>query len=513
MVGAGVGTLGLGRGRLEEDHGVTENRGDIMARTREARLRLVAVWVLAAGMILAGAGVGAAASASIDGQGSVSGVVTADGAPLSAAWVVLTPVTETGDWAGESAQSATDGAGRYSFEGLPAGNVKVHVRSPLVGDFVATYWPGVYAFGQAGVIPVTSQGFVADIDLPVGRSISGRVVAEDTGEPVEGAQLVARLADAAWSEPAGRFEPGSAPGTFEISGLPPVAIRLHVQVPQGSPFLGDGYWSDGSEAGRRIDSPGDVTGLVIRLPRGGEVSGTVRDGLGGPVTGASVWIENCQYACPSEATTDESGAYRIRGIPPSRHVIAHARTPGTIDQWFDRASDWIDATPFDLAAGEVRGGVDFVLVRGGVLTGHVIAGDTGQPLPWVPAYLESVVEPGRRYFADFVEVAPGGFRIGPVPPNSYRLVLLPNSSQSQYRPVRWLSATGISTSGIIRLGQVQDADVVVTLAATRSAPSECTVDRRWNGLFPGFLGQDPWPPARRCAPPAGAPGSGAERSA
>ena len=197
-----------------------------------------------------------AAPASADGLGSVSGVVTADGTALSAAWVVLTPVTETGDWAGESEQVATDLAGRYSFAGLQAGHVKLHVRSPLVGDFVATYWPGVYAFGQAGVIPVTSQGFVADIDLPGGRSISGRVIAEDTGEPVEGAQLVARIAGAAWSDPAGRFEPGGAPGTFEISGLPPVAIRLHVQVPPSSPFLGDGYWSDGSESGRRVESPG-----------------------------------------------------------------------------------------------------------------------------------------------------------------------------------------------------------------------------------------------------------------
>jgi len=65
------------------------------------------------------------------------------------------------------------------------------------------------------------------------------------------------------------------------------------------------------EAGRRVDAPGDVTGLVIRLPRGGEVSGTVRDGLGNPVAGAAVRIENCQYGCPREATSDASGDYRI----------------------------------------------------------------------------------------------------------------------------------------------------------------------------------------------------------
>jgi hypothetical protein len=484
-----------------------------MARTREAPLRVVAAWVLAAG-ILAGAGAGARAGPSSgDELGSVSGVVTADGTPLSAAWVVLTPVNETGDWAGESAQVATDGAGRYSLAGLPAGHVKVHVRSPLVGGFVATYWPGVYAFGQAGVIPVTSRGFVADIELPIGRSISGRVIAQDTGEPVEGAQLVARIADAAWSDPAGRFEPGGAPGTFEISGLPPVAIRLHVQVPPSSPFLGDGYWSDVSESGRRVESLGDVTGLVIGLPRGGELSGTVRDAAGHPVPGASVRIEKCQVGCPRDTTTDESGGFRVRGIAPSTRMIVHAWAPGMIDQWFDRANDWIAATPLALGAGEARSGVDFVLISGGVLVGQVRAGDTGQPLKGVPAYLQAVADPSRKYFAYFVRDDPDRYRIGPVPPGTYRLVLLPNSSQTPYRPARWMAERGIAHSGIIRIDPGRESEVVVTLARTRPASSQWPAAANWPGLLRGFLSPEPWPPAPSCVPAAPAPGSASARSA
>jgi len=484
-----------------------------MARIREASLPVVGAWVLAVSMIL----FRAPGLASADQTGSVSGVVTAGGAPLSAAWVVLTPVTATGDWAGRSAQVTTDEAGRYTFESVTVGHAKVHVRSPLSGDFVATFWPAAYTFGQAGVIRIASEGVVADIDLPAGRSIAGRVVAADTREPVEGAQLIARIADAPWSEPAGRLEIGEGTGTFKIGGLPPVLIRLYVQVPQGSPFLGDGYWSDGTEAGRRIDAPGNVTGLEIRLPRGGEVSGTVRDGLGRPVEGASVRIENCQYGCPRDTTTDGSGAYRIRGIPPSTRLMAHAGIPGTIDQWFDRANDWIDATPFDLGPGEVRGGVDFVLVRGGVLIGRVLAGDTGQLLSWVPAYLESVVDPGRRYFADRTDAALGSFRIGPVPPDTYQLVLLPNSNQSHYRSAGWLNARGIAATGIIGLDPGQEAEVVVTLARTEPASADCTGDRGWYGLFRGFLAQDPWPTSRPtsrpCTAALQAPGSAFERSA
>ena len=477
-----------------------------MARTRQRPAGGAVMCVLALALAL----LGAPAPASADELGPVSGVVTAGGAPLSAAWVVLTPVTATGDWAGKSSQTATDEAGRYSFDGLAHRHVKVHVRSPLVGNFVATFWPGVYTFGQAGVIPVTAAGFVADISLPTGRAIAGQVVAQDTGEPVEGALLMARIAEAPWAEPAGRFEPGSAPGRFEITGLPPVPIRLHVQVPQDSPFLGDGYWSDSAlETGRRVDAPGDVTGLAIRLPRGGEVSGTVRDGLDNPVAGAAVRIENCQYGCPREATSDASGDYRIRGIPPSDRLIARAAAPGAIDQWFAGVNDWIAATDFALGPGEVRAGVDFVLVGGGVLVGRVIAGDTGQPLTELAAYVESVVEPGRRWFADVTGEATGTFRIGPVPPDSYRLVLLPSSRRSLYWPARWLTSTGIDTSGVIRLDPGQEVEVEVRLARTQTAiesdtltePPQCLSPASgWTGLFRGFLGDEPWPRPLWCPP-------------
>jgi hypothetical protein len=273
---------------------------------------------------------------------------------------------------------------------------------------------------------------------------------------------------------------------------------LHVQVPALSPFLGDGYWSDGTEAGRRVEATGNVAGLVIRLPRGGELSGTVLDGTGRAVAGAAVRIENCQYGCPRDTTSDESGAYRIGGIPPSARMIVHVWAPGMIDQWFDRANDWIAATPVTLGPGEVRTGVDFVLMRGGVLIGHVLAGDTGRPLTGVPGYLQAMADPGRRYFASFLQDDPDGYRIGPVAPGTYRLVLLPNSSQTPYRPARWIAASGIAASGIIRLDPGQEVHAVVTLGRTLPATSECPDVDGWPGLSRGFLGQDPWPVARPC---------------
>lgn len=500
-----------------------------MARIRHQSRGRVVLCVL----VVAQALLGHPQASANDPVGSVSGVVTAGGAPLATAWVVLTPVTANGDWAGWPLQVATDENGRYAVDDLAAAHVKVHVRSPLTGDYVTTYWPGVYAFGQAGTVTVTPGGSMADIDLPAGRSIEGRVVAEGTGEPVEGVRIVARIADALWAEPVGRFAAGAGEGEFDIGGLPPVPVRLHVQVPQGSPFLGDGHSSDrGPTANRRVDKPGDVTGLVIRLPRGGEVTGTVRDEGGQPLGGAWVRVENCHSGCPRETATDESGAYRIRGIPPSDRLIVHARAPGTIDQWFAGATSWTAATELGLGAGEVRVGVDFVLVAGAVLVGRVIAGDEDQPASDVAFYLESVVTPGRRYFADFSESDAGTYRIGPVPPDTYHLVLLPTARQAQSQPARWFDATGIDSFGVISLDPGEEAEVVVRLdrapAASSPAhppgppvgstggqsdtgtsgaatpPAQCSVAAGgWQGLFRGFLGEASWPLTPSC-PAAGA---------
>ena len=100
-----------------------------------------------------------------------------------------------------------------------------------------------------------------------------------------------------------------------------------------------------------------------------------------------------------------------------------------------------------------------------------------------------------------------------MPPDIYRLVLLPNSSQTAYRPARWLTATGIDTSGVIRFAPGQESEVVVTLARAQPDLPDCAGAEGWQGLFRGFLGSDPWPPARPCAPAPGAPGSTTARSA
>ena len=111
--------------------------------------------------------------------------------------------------------------------------------------------------------------------------------------------------------------------------------------------------------------------------------------------------------------------------------------------------------------------------------------------------------------ADVAGEAAGTFRVGPVPPDTYRLVLLPSSRRSAYWPARWLTSTGIDTSGVIRLDPGQEVEVEVRLARTRAArvsdtltePPQCLSPASgWTGLFRGFLGDEPWPRPLWCRP-------------
>ena len=126
--------------------------------------------------------------------GELSGTVTGGGAPLPNVWVTLTPVTDQGDPAGTPKRTLTDESGSYEFPEVYDRAVKVHVRAPLFGELVDTYWPDVHSFAQAGIIEISSWPVTADVDLPVGGSVTGRVVDAETGAAVPDARVSAVIA-------------------------------------------------------------------------------------------------------------------------------------------------------------------------------------------------------------------------------------------------------------------------------------------------------------------------------
>ena len=218
-------------------------------------------------------------------------------------------------------------------------------------------------------------------------------------------------------------------------GCRPFRSPCRCGLDEGSNHLGQ--WYDGAGFFGAADPvvPG-TTGIVIRLREGGEVSGVVRDDRGVAVPGAAVSIIGCPALCPMAALTDDSGAYRINGVPPGPGLRAYADADaaGLLSTWYTAPGQAGD-TSFDLAAGEVRSDLDFALTAGAVAAGRVLDGQTGEPIPGVSvdlvdvdnplnSYVSRVMgdttaasgdadggEPGRRRLGD---PQPGGIRTGTV---------------------------------------------------------------------------------------------------
>jgi hypothetical protein len=422
---------------------------------------------------LALTGTSAPASASLIGE--LSGTVTGGGVPLPNVWVTLTPVSESGEAAGNPKRTLTDESGRYEFPEVYDQNIKIHVRAPLLGDFVDTYFQGAFTFSQASVIPISDWPVTADVDLPVGGSVSGQVVDSQTGAPVPEAQVSAVIAATPDAGPVGVAGRTESPGTFAVSGLPPVPMELRVRLPPTSDYLkqGPGQWQEGV----RIDGSIATAGVTVGLSRGAQISGTVRDDRGDPVAGAAIKVVGCLPHCPLIASSDTSGAYRITGVTPgSRLGVVAWKSDQLVRQWYPGRDNAAAATDILLEAGDELEDVDFALSRSAFMTVNVTGADSGEPLPGAIVLLVSSTDPRDRRYALRSKDRPGSMRLGPLHAGDYTLSVLPGRSNPSYGPVEDAVDRTIAPRGIITLGPEDDLEFALALprVAGSAAPDDAT---------------------------------------
>ena len=470
------------------------------------------------------------AQASLVGQ--VSGTVTGGGEPLVNAWVTLIAVTDSGTQTGTEKLALTDESGQYDFPEVYDRNVRILVRPPAFSGFVDTYYPEAHTFVQAQIVAISSWPIAADIDLPEGGSVTGRVVDLETGDPVEGARVTALVADARAAGPVGTQQAVEAPGEFAIAGLPPVEMELRVGLPPGSPYLFTVHSPGATTPGVLIDGSRDTTGTIVGLRRGAEIRGTVRDSSGAPVPGASVKVIGCHFSCPLWATTDETGAYRILGVRPgSRLGVLAWRGEEFLRQWFPNRDNPAQASDIALGAGDVMESVDFSLTRAGFVTIRVLAADSGEPLSGMIVMLTSAGGPPSRYVVRNQPGAAVRQRLGPVMPGRYTLRVIPGVANPQYEPLDRLIDEEHAPDGLIVVDPGEEIDLVARLVpatdrtsqvssgepARAGAPSGHATTRGcgsaeagWPGLSAGFLTGSGWPAGM--GPDAGTSDSAPDRA-
>ena len=453
-------------------------------------------------------------------DGTVVGTVTGDGEGLANAWVTLTPVDSQGWATGQVQRTVTDGSGRYEFPGLPRGAVKVQVRAPLLGEFADAFWPEAFTFAGAGVLEVAAGTVTADVDLPVGGEVQGLLLDARTGAPIQGALVTATLDGDGSSGGLGTAGPVDGPGRFSLSGLPPVPLQLAVTLPGGSPYLAPSADRSGSSSALRIDGGARTTGVVIRLRRAAEIRGTVLDDAGAPVAGARVRLSGCLPACPTHATSDASGRYRLEAVAPGTGLgVVAVPGGGLLGPWYPNREGSARATDLRVGEGDVVDAPALTLTRAAFLTLTLADPPPDQPVR-VVVRLVSTGTTYSQYFATSPSGgsgsggAPGGavrLRVGPVPPGAYSLSVTPGVTDIGHLPARWVTDSGIPTTPTIELAAGQEAEAVVRVTPAgavrevdlgplpgRLAGSPPDSPGAWPGLAQGFLAAtgwiDPWGP-------------------
>jgi len=212
----------------------------------------------------------------------------ADAAPVAGARVW---VAGSGIWPPRSV--VTDGAGRFSFEGLPAGWYAL--RATRRPDLASAFVEGLHV---AGGKAWTERSLI----LAPARSVRLLLRRAESGLPVAGAAvtLAPRLpAVLAWR---GHSD---AKGHATLGPLPPGVYEVDIRGPKVAPALGVRIPVAPPEPGR---SPGTSL-MAVDLPAPGVLSGNVVDPAGTPVRHARCYGEAQGVA---GAALGRSGDARIR---------------------------------------------------------------------------------------------------------------------------------------------------------------------------------------------------------
>jgi Carboxypeptidase regulatory-like domain len=391
--------------------------------------------------------------------GVITGRITdAQGNPLIGERVSLilknTPDTSREIDILDGSRNKTDDRGIYRIYGLRAGNYKVSVGrvSSFRGagnQYAKTFYPGVQEESKATIIELKEGAEVTGIDISPGKSaegysVSGRVVDAESGQPVSNVSIGYSSYTDANQLMGGEMKftdsKTDANGKFRLEGIRPG--RYAAFIGQGTTSYSDLTPFDISE--------GDVTGIEIKVRRGGTIDGVaVIENNADPAVAALLPTAQLYTFVQAQGGTaaplfsrtqiNPDGSFRFVGLAPGKVRILILDFPNLAKglTLVRTELDGVDQQDgIEMAAGAQITGVRLVVAYGtGSIRGEVkIEGGVLPEGTTFRLYMRSTTSDTRR-LDRYIEVdARGHFFTENIPPGTYELSLhgaTPDPKQTQ----------------------------------------------------------------------------------
>ena len=213
----------------------------------------------------------------------------------------------------EDDQIFTDPSGNFRLDNVDPGVVTITVKAD-----------GKAPARKSGLTVGSDQ--IADIGTIVledGRALRGRVVAAKDEAPVAGATVSVSQPQgfmmSSGRDTAAGIAITSLDGHFEISGLEARTYAIDATQPEYSPNTGR----------VEISADADTDDFVIKLSRGGTITGLVRDAQKTPLPNASVLLTKVPMGGgPQTVSTGADGRYAFEKITPGEYMVIRAPTGG-----------------------------------------------------------------------------------------------------------------------------------------------------------------------------------------
>ncbi|GEM_PF-641660 len=290
----------------------------------------------------------------------------------------------------ESSPYKTDDRGIYRIYGLPDGRYKISAGS-RTGEAMQvlsanryrrrTFHPNVTDEASAAIIEITNGSEAGNIDIRFAEpaksySVSGRVVAGDTNQPVPNAPVTFTPQNSQTQVPPEKsYTTTNSKGEFKLEGFPSGAYKA-LSPPRGydadTPYVPDApvkpndYYSSITKFEVK---DGDVRGVVIRLQPGITIGGSIviESGDASPLSktpGVKLYasIQNLTPAVESNFLSSNSvadvspdGSFLLRGLSPGRvHFFLNSIGENTTRFQLLRveASNVVDGQFMDLQKGD-----------------------------------------------------------------------------------------------------------------------------------------------------------------